>query len=149
MEPHARGAILVAAVFGAFLLVYKKRTRDLFRIATHGTGVLPEGEIHPDLANRLASEASRAAREHAADVHSGLDYCPPVDITFGEYLRAVITGDVNLNPDDDLGYRVALVESFRAMGDISARDSQHVDRGAGMAVRRRGDCGGGERHAKP
>ena len=63
MEPHARGAILVNAMFGAFLLVYQKRTRDLFRIATHGTGVLPEGEIHPDLANRLASEASRAARE--------------------------------------------------------------------------------------
>ena len=30
-----------------------------------------------------------------------LDYCPPVDITFGEYLRALITADFDLVPDDD------------------------------------------------
>lgn len=57
-EPHARGAILVAAVFGAFLKVYSARTLDLYRIATEGTGVLREGAIHPDLAQRLASEAA-------------------------------------------------------------------------------------------
>jgi hypothetical protein len=115
-EPHARGAILVAAVFGAFLLVYKQRTADLFRIATQGTGVLPQGEIPPDLANRLAEEASRCAREILQMCIRALDYCPPVGITFGDYLRAVITGDVNLNADDELGYRIALVESFRAWG---------------------------------
>src|SRR5205823_5060625 len=38
-EPHARGAILVAAVFSAFLTVYRSRTSDLYRIATEGTGV--------------------------------------------------------------------------------------------------------------
>ena len=27
-----------------------------------------------------------------------LDYCPPVDITFGEYLRALITADFDLVP---------------------------------------------------
>ena len=36
-EPHDRGAILVAAVFGAFTKVYQARTRDLFRIATEGS----------------------------------------------------------------------------------------------------------------
>jgi hypothetical protein len=115
-EPHARGAILVAAVFGAFLLVYKQRTADLFRIATQGTGVLPEGDIPPDLANRLAAEASRCAREILQMCIRALDYCPPVGITFGDYLRAIITGDINLNADDELGYRIALVESFRAWG---------------------------------
>ncbi|MBR0870562.1 hypothetical protein JQ633_09345 [Bradyrhizobium tropiciagri] len=115
-EPHARGAILVAAVFGAFLLVYKRRTSDLFRLATQGTGILPEGEISPDLANRLAEEASRCARDLLHMCIRALDYCPPVGITFGDYLRAIVTGDVNLNADDDLGYRVALIESFRAWG---------------------------------
>jgi hypothetical protein len=116
MEPHDRGAILVAAVFGAFLLVYRSRTADLFRIATQGTGVLPLGDIHPDLARRLADEASRCARDLLQMCIRALDYCPPVNITFGEYLRAVITADINLNPDDDYGYRVALVESFREWG---------------------------------
>jgi hypothetical protein len=45
-----------------------------------------------------------------------LDYCPPVDITFGDYLRALITADHDLVPDDPLGYRVALIEAFRRRG---------------------------------
>jgi len=45
-----------------------------------------------------------------------LDYCPPVDITFGEYLRALITADMDIVPDDDLGYRVAFMEAFRRRG---------------------------------
>ena len=63
-----RGAILVAAVFGAFLKVYRARTADLYRIASEGTGVLREGDIHPDLANRLAAEAAHGAAD-LADVH--------------------------------------------------------------------------------
>src|SRR5262249_15432890 len=32
-EPHQRGSILVAAVFDAFLQIYRRRTEDLFRLA--------------------------------------------------------------------------------------------------------------------
>lgn len=32
-----------------------------------------------------------------------IDYCPPIDITFGKYFRAVITADLDLVPDDQLG----------------------------------------------
>jgi hypothetical protein len=42
-----------------------------------------------------------------------LDYCPTVDITFGDYLRAVITADLDAVKDDHLGYRIAFMESFR------------------------------------
>jgi len=45
-----------------------------------------------------------------------IDYCPPFDITFGDFLRAVITADVDINPEDAEGYRVAFVESFRSWG---------------------------------
>jgi hypothetical protein len=45
-----------------------------------------------------------------------LDYCPPVDITFGEYLRALITADCDLVPDDDRNYRIAFIEAFRSRG---------------------------------
>jgi hypothetical protein len=115
-EPHARGAVLVAAVFRAFLLVYQSRIADLYRIATQGTGVLPEGDIHPDLAARLAEEGARCAQYILQMCIRALDYCPPVSITFGDYLRAIITADINLNPDDELGYRIAMVESFREWG---------------------------------
>ena len=121
MEPHARGAILVAAVFDAFLTIYKARIADLIRIATNGTGVLPEGDIHPDLVNRLAMEATKAAGHVLRMCIRALDYCPPVDITFGEYLRALITADADIVPDDDRGYRISFVESFRRRG-IFPRD---------------------------
>lgn len=114
--PHDRGAILVAAVFGAFMKVYKGRTRDLYRIATEGTGVLKDGDIHPDLATRLAEEANRAAMYVLLMCIRAIDYCPPVGITFGDYLRAVITADTDINPDDEFGYRLAFVESFRQWG---------------------------------
>jgi hypothetical protein len=115
-EPHDRGAILVAAVFGAFMKVYQARTADLYRIATEGTGVLREGDIHPDLAGRLADEAARCAFYILQMCIRAIDYCPPVGITFGDYLRAVVTADNDLNPDDPYGYRLAFVESFRQWG---------------------------------
>jgi subtilisin family serine protease len=117
-EPHARGAILVAAVFDAFLAIYNRRTADLLRIYTQGTGVLPAGAIHPDLVNRLANEAAKSAGHVLNMCIRALDYVPPVDITFGEYLRAIITADFDLVDDDDLNYRVAFVEAFRRHGIV-------------------------------
>ena len=50
-----------------------------------------------------------------------LDYCPPVDITFGEYLRALITADTRPGGrSTTCGYRVAFVEAFRERGHLSA-----------------------------
>jgi hypothetical protein len=120
-EPHARGAILVAAVFDAFLSIYKRRTDDLLRLSTGGTGVLRPGAIHPDLVNRLAQEAAKSAHHVLTMCVRAIDYCPPVDITFGEFLRAIITADVDLIPDDDLNYRVAFIQAFRKRG-IYPRD---------------------------
>lgn len=115
-EPHTRGSILVSAIFDVFLAIYKKRTVDLLRIASEGSGVLRAGAIHPDLVARLAGEAARTARQILNICLRALDYCPPVDLTFGEYLRALITADFDMVPDDRTGFRVAFVESFRKWG---------------------------------
>src|SRR6185503_4995722 len=61
LTPHSRGAVLVAAVFDAFIAVYKTRIADLLRIGTGGTGVLPSGAVHPDLVHRLTEEAADTA----------------------------------------------------------------------------------------
>ena len=96
--------------------MYRSRTADLYRIASDGTGVLRDGDIHPDLSSRLAEEAARTARYILQMCIRAIDYCPPFGITFGDYLRAVITADAELNPDDAVGYRLAFVESFRQWG---------------------------------
>jgi hypothetical protein len=116
LEPHARGSILVAAVFGAFISIYQRRVADLLRIASGGTGVLASGALHPDLVNRLAMEAAKAAQHVLTMCIRALDYAPPVAMTFGDYLRALITADIDIVPDDDRGYRVAFIESFRRRG---------------------------------
>ena len=115
-EPHERGAILVAAVFEAFLTIYKWRIADLLRIATGGTGVIPAGELPPDLVERLAMEASKTAGHILHMCIRALDYVPPVDVTFGDYLRALITGDKDYVADDKWSYRLAVIEAFRRRG---------------------------------
>jgi hypothetical protein len=99
-SPHLRGSILVAAVFDAFLKIYQRRTRALIRVATGGSGVLPPGNIGADLAEALSREAAKTAGQVLNLSIRALDYLPPVDITFGEYLRAAITADRELVPDD-------------------------------------------------
>lgn len=116
MEPHARGSILVAAVFEAFLSIYKSRIADLLRIASNGSGILPQGDLHPDLVNRLADEAAKSAGHVLTMCIRALDYCPPVDLTFGDYLRAIITADSDLVKEDLRNYRLAFIDAFRRRG---------------------------------
>lgn len=116
MEPHDRGSILVSAIFDAFITIYESRIADLRRIASGGTGILREGELHPDLINRLSAEAVKSAKHVLNICIRALDYCPPVDIDFGDYLRALITADHDVCPDDTRGYRLAFIDAFRQHG---------------------------------
>lgn len=125
LTPHGRGAILVAAVFDAFIAIYKMRSADLLRIYTGGTGVLPTGAIHPDLVRRLANEAALAAEQVLEMCIRALDYLPPIDVTFFEYLRALITADAETDREGH-EYRVALIEAFRRRG-IYPQDLDSTD----------------------
>ena len=113
-EPHERGAILVAAVFDAFLSIYTARTDDLLRMS--GTRMGAGDQLHPDLVARLAKEATKSADHVLRMCIRALDYLPPVDVRFGEFLRAIVTADADLIPDDTLNYRLAFVEAFRRRG---------------------------------
>ena len=115
-EPHARGEILVAAVFDGFAAVYESRVADLKRIASGGTGVLAEGALHPDLVARMAKEAAKSAHIVLRMIVRALDYCPPVDVDFGNFLRALVTADKNVVGDDGRVYRLAMIDAFRARG---------------------------------
>jgi hypothetical protein len=124
-EAHDLGAVLVAAVFDAFCQIYQVRATELIMLATGGTGVLAEGELPSLLADRLAREASKVAGQILNICIRALDYCPPVDITFGEYLRALITADRDLVPEDKRSYRVAFIAAFRDRG-IYPTDVRHL-----------------------
>lgn len=115
-EPHSRGSILVAAIFDAFFSIYVRRTRDLIRIARAAGVQNSPDDIHPDLVNRLAETATKTADNFLNICIRALDYCPPVDILFGDFLRAMVTADYTLFPNDEYGYRAALIDAFRSRG---------------------------------
>jgi hypothetical protein len=115
-EVHERGAILVATFFDALIKIYNYRTADLIRIASNGTGKLPEGAISRDLAARLADEVCTISTHLTHIAIRALDYCPPIDINFGDFLRALITADVEFSDADTNIYRIALIDAFRSWG---------------------------------
>jgi hypothetical protein len=115
-EPHELGKVLLAAVFEAFATVYARKTDRLVRLASGGTGILAPGAIPDLLAELLTESACSLASQFLSVCIRAVDYCPPVDITFGEYLRAVITADFDLVPDDPWGYREAWIDAFRKYG---------------------------------
>jgi hypothetical protein len=118
LEAHERGAILVSAVFDAYFTVYLRRTTDLFRIFRASGGSAATLELSSSMANMLASAASRTAEDFFQICARAIDYCPPVDITFGDYLRAVMTADRDLHPTDKDGVRDAFMQAFRLRGIV-------------------------------
>ena len=109
-EHHDLGAVLVAALFEAISRVFDKKSRTLRKIAA----------LAPGTRDHLIELLTRHARDLAGQflniIIRAIDYCPPMDITFGEFLRALVTADYVTVPEDPHGYREALVLAFRRYG---------------------------------
>jgi hypothetical protein len=116
LEPHQLGSVLVLAVFDAFNTIYTRKTARYVRLAAGAACRSPMDELSPDLQEVLAGQASRLASQFLAICIRAVDYCPPVDLEFGEFLRAVITADRELVPDDPWAYREAWIDAFRERG---------------------------------
>jgi len=119
-EPHDRGSILVAAIFDAYFTIYMRRTANLFKIFRAGGGSAYPEDLPGPLAEMLAAAASRTANDFFTICVRALDYCPPVDITFGDFLRALITAHYDTDPDDPEGIRDAVMDAFRLRGIVAA-----------------------------
>lgn len=113
MEVHELGSILVSALFEAFAQIFERKIARYIRLATNGTGILPPGDMPHDLQVLLAEKASKLARQFLTICIRAIDYCPPTAINFGDYLRALITADHDVVPDDTWDYRGAIIDSFR------------------------------------
>lgn len=106
-EAHRRGEVLVAAMVNAFLEMWSARLKSLGEVKkglVDRAKVIEEGA---DLADALLTSAIRA-----------LDYAPPVDLSFGDYLSALVTADSEVRPrsDDRYELRKHVLASFRAYG---------------------------------
>jgi hypothetical protein len=86
--------------------------RSYKRLAQHSPGSGP----NPELVTVLAGQASELAAQFLSICIRAIDYCPPIDLRLGEYLRALITADFDLVPDDPFAYREALIDAFARRG---------------------------------
>ncbi len=104
-EPHRCGELLAAAMLNAFLKVWLKRLEKYVeeRTEVDVSIVVDEGAAAAD---HLLTMAIRA-----------LDYMPPTDIRFQDYLSALLTSDRETVPDDSkYEYRGILRDSFASYG---------------------------------
>ena len=104
-DEHSRGEVIVAAMMNAFVDLWSERIAELgkFERDTYNLGAVVDQGVK--LAGHLLNMAIRA-----------LDYCPPTDIDFGQYLASLLTADRELVPDDEHLYRSAIRSSFHAYG---------------------------------
>lgn len=118
-EAHRRGELLVGAMLRAFVKVWQARLEPL--------GVGGSGDLDRE---RVIEEGANAA-EHLLNIAiRGLDYTPPVHLTFRDYLSAILTADRAIQPDDrKYQYRRILRESFKAWGITPAATPPDEDRG--------------------
>ncbi len=104
-EAHRRGEILVAAMLTAFVEMWSRRLTALIadRQRVDRSRAIEEGA---DIADCLLTSAIRA-----------LDYAPPVDVTFGDFLSALLTADREIRPSDTrYELRASVTTAFKAFG---------------------------------
>lgn len=107
-EAHNRGEVVVAAVTRAFVALWAARIAQLGRFEDGSYNLSAVVDEGAKVAAQLLQMAIRA-----------IDYCPPTDIDFGQFLAALLTADRELVPDDSrFGYRDEIRASFAAYGIV-------------------------------
>ncbi len=105
-EAHDLGELFVAAVMRAYVTIWHGRLK---RLADTQTGPLSHERVVEeagDLADRLLTIAIRA-----------IDYLPVVDVRFGDFVRALVTADEQVYPDDSrYSIRTHVPNVFRDYG---------------------------------
>jgi len=88
-EEHRRGEVLVAAVMRAFLSAWAARITRL----GSGDGAFVDRKL-------VAEQGADIADLMLTMVIRAIDYTPPIHITFGDFLSALVTADGEVRVDD-------------------------------------------------
>jgi hypothetical protein len=103
-EPHRRGEILVAVITQTFIEMWANRL-----VALRGDGQRASR-------SRAAEEGAKAADHLLRMAIRAIDYSPPLEFTFADYLDAILVSDAEVAPDDEHRYRDALRAGFGSFG---------------------------------
>jgi hypothetical protein len=103
-EPHRRGEILVAAVMRTFVGIWRDRL-----------DALTSRDRQLDRA-RAAEEGRKSAEHLLRMVMRAIDYTPPLEFEYDDFVEALLVSDAEAAPNDEHGYRARLAASFAEFG---------------------------------
>lgn len=113
-ESHQRGEVLASAVLDTLVGLWTERLKPLVR----------GGRLDR---TRAAEEGAKSADHLLRMCLRGIDYLPPVDFEFEDFVGAVLLADMVLAPDDRHGYRATLKDAFARKGIGVPRSDRLVD----------------------
>lgn len=103
-EPHQLGEVLVAAVAQTLLQMWHGRLQQL-----HQEGM--------PISVQLAAEEGAKSASHLLNMCiRAIDYTPPIEFLFEDFLDAILASDREVAPDDEHQYRALLTEVFGSYG---------------------------------
>ncbi|WP_374376110.1 hypothetical protein [Dongia sp.] len=119
LEPHVRGEIFAAAMMRSFLALWVNRIGQL--------GTFGKDDYNLDM---VVEEGTKVADHLLTMAIRALDYCPAIDMTYGDYLAALLTADHEVMPDDSrFAYRKTLRQTFASFGIETPTDLCETDSG--------------------
>ncbi|MCV3211110.1 hypothetical protein OHD62_31080 [Mesorhizobium sp. YC-39] len=111
-EAHNRGEVVVAAMTRAFVELWTMRIARLGTFGRRGYNL-----------SAVVEEGAKAAAQLLQMSIRAIDYCPPTDLDFGQFLTSLLTADRELVPDDSrFGYRTLVRKSFADFGIVPPAD---------------------------
>jgi hypothetical protein len=110
LDPHSRGEVIVWAMMQTVLDIWTERVGRL-KDDDHIGAAWTEGSL------LLAAEEGAKSAKHVLNMAiRALDYAPPAEIEFADFLDAMLVSDRAVAPDDELKYREKLTQSFKQYG---------------------------------
>lgn len=112
-EPHQLGEVLVAAVAQTLLRMWHGRLDKLHQKGT------------PISAQLAAEEGAKSAQHLLNMCIRAIDYTPPIEFLFEDFLDAILASDKEVAPADEHHYRDTLTEVFGSYGIMDPQDIDH------------------------
>ena len=114
-EPHERGACFVGAVLTPTWIAIKPPSPTCCDSRRAVQAGCQAADCIPTWRARVTAEDCISQTDLGMVVRA-FDYLPPVDVTFGDVVRAIVTSDHSLYPMNPLGLRSNLIEALRRRG---------------------------------
>ena len=113
-EEHDWSEILTGVYYDLLQYLY---VRNLAEISRERTELPASGRKRKKRNQQMTIQALFRAADQTANVMlRAIDYCPPVDLRYDQYARAVLRADEVAYPEDSYGIRTQLKRIFRQRG---------------------------------